>query len=448
MDLEKVDFEPETILYEICELIRPKLKDKPVEIICRVGDDIPRILNGDQVRFRQVLINLMGNAAKFTESGEIELSMGLAEKRDDSVKLQASVRDTGIGISKEEISLIFEAFRQGDDFSARKYEGTGLGLAICKQIADLMNGELSVESTPGSGSVFHFSAWFQKGQGEGIGDLVPLAFVKSSKVLIADDNPSNLEILAHALSRSGLHVLTFSDSADILPALLAADAAKEPYGLAMIDIHMPHMSGYEAAAQIRAHNSGISRTPLLALSCSMDESKRSRKKGFDGFLIKPAPRHKLIKLVSRLMGANGAAKSANGTEVEMDPQPSEPVLKPIRILLAEDNPVNLKLAKIILSKSGFRVVDSAANGHEAVAKYTASPESFDLILMDVQMPMMDGLGATKAIRDKGFDKVPIVAMTANALKDDREKCLEAGMNDYIAKPINRETVLEVIRRWV
>jgi CheY-like chemotaxis protein len=448
MALESVEFDPETIAYEVCDLIRPKINDKPVEVICRINDDVPERIKGDPGRFRQVLVNLMGNAVKFTESGEIELSLVVEEEQETRVKLRASIRDTGVGVAHDKLEKIFEAFQQADGFDTRKYEGSGLGLTICKQIASLLGGDVTAQSTLGEGSVFHLTAWFEKTGNRKKSDAAPMLSLNGTRVLIADDNANNLEILRHLLSQAGVRVTAVAQSRDVLPVLLDAYTLKDPYGLAIIDICMPDMSGYEVAGQIRGQNSGIEEMALLAYSSSVGHSSISIEAGFNGFLVKPSSRKKLMEMVGRLVGTR--RESPAGSEQHNTTSRAVPGAdnnNGLRILLAEDNPANLRLTTLVLTKVGFRV-DAARNGHEAVAKYTNSPEVFDLILMDVQMPGMDGLRATKAIREKGFDSIPIIAMTANAMTGDREKCIDAGMNDYISKPIRRENVLEVIHKWI
>jgi signal transduction histidine kinase/DNA-binding response OmpR family regulator len=448
MALESVEFDPETIAYEVCELIRPKINDKPVEVICRINDDVPDCIRGDPGRFRQVLVNLMGNAAKFTESGEIELSIGVEEEQEIRVKLRASIRDTGVGVAHDKLEKIFEVFQQADGFDTRKYEGSGLGLAICKQLAHLLGGDVTAQSTLGEGSVFHFTAWFEKAGVRKKSDVAPVLSLAGTRVLIADDNVNNLEILEHILSQAGVRVTAVAQSRDVLPVLLDAYALEDPYGLAIIDVCMPDMSGYEVAGQIRGQNSSMAEMALLAYSSSVGHGSNCTEAGFNGFLVKPASRKKLMEMVGRLLGTRCEALAGREQHTTTSRvAPSADNNNGLRILLAEDNPANLRLTTLVLTNAGFKV-DVARNGHEAVAKYTSAPDVFDLILMDVQMPEMDGLRATRAIREKGFDSIPIIAMTANAMKGDRENCLDAGMNDYIPKPIRRENVLEVIHKWI
>ena len=451
LDFEKLDFDPELLCYDVCEVIRPRIESKSIEILCRIGANVPPYVNGDPGRYRQVLINLMGNASKFTESGEIELSLDIESEEGDRVKLHATIRDTAIGIPKDKLSSIFDPFRQADDSMTRKYGGTGLGLPICKQISHLMDGDIWVESEVNKGSIFHFTSWLGKTeQIETSGKLRSLT-LRGRKILIVDDNLRNLEILTHILVSAGMGVLAVRNGEEVIPILHKTLEAGNPFDLCISDIQMPVMSGYEVAKRIRGDKTPISNIPMIALSSLMERDARLCKEaGFDGFLSKPIHREKLFQMIARLMGVDKVnSQGTEGIRKRIITQYSllEEMKHSVCILLAEDNPVNQKLAKIMLSKAGYQVA-VANNGREAVERYMESPKDFDLIFMDVQMPEMDGLEATKAIREKGFDTIPIVAMTAHAMKGDREKCLEAGMDDYITKPIKRELVFEVLEKWV
>ena len=450
LDFEDIDFDPELLAYGVCEDIRPRIGSKPIEILCRIGADLPPYVRGDPGRYRQVLINLMGNASKFTNSGEIELSIDVEEEKDNQVKLHAAIRDTGIGIPKEKLSAIFNPFQQADGSMTREYGGTGLGLSICRQISLLMGGDVRAESEVDKGSVFHFTATLRKAEEKGAKRFTPVS-LSGKKVLIVDDNLSNLKILTRILESAGMEVVALTAGEEVVPALKKALDGENPFDLCIIDIQMPGMSGYEVAEAIRGAKSLIRTLPLIALSSLMErDARKCKEAGFDGFLSKPIPRQKLFQMVGRLLGEwEDKGEEDEGVREKIMTQYSvlEEMKHSVRILLAEDNPVNQKLAKIMLTKGGYQV-EVANNGKEAVEKYTASPKDFDLIFMDVQMPEMDGLEATKAIRQGGFDTIPIVAMTAHAMKGDREMCLEAGMNDYITKPIKREVVFEVLEKWV
>ena len=546
LDFEDIDFDPELLAYDVCELIRPRVGSKPVEILCRIGDNLPSHVKGDPGRFRQVLTNLMGNAFKFTESGEIELSLDVEEEKDDRIKLHAAVRDTGIGIPEDKLFTIFSPFQQVDGSITRKYGGTGLGLSICKKISELMGGDVWAESpldcrlsiddcrlkdkpkdkhkaednlqpppgnrqstinnqqSHGPGSIFHFTAWFEKPEEKYVGRFTPVSLT-GKKVLIVDDNQTNLDILTLILEQPGIHVVALRNGAEVIPTLEMTMGTGNPFHACIIDIHMPGMSGYEVAQAIRRYekepatrnSQPATHIVLIALSSLMERNaQRCEEAGFDGFLSKPIHREKLYRMLERLLGEKreklyrmleGLLEKELGDE-EKDEAAKKKIMTQysvqeemkhsVRILLAEDNPVNQKLAKVMLTKAGYQV-EVANNGEEAVEKYKQSPEDFDLIFMDVQMPKMDGIQATKAIRryeeqlkaqgsklkakdgassgelsalsfqhSARSEHVPIVAMTAHAMKGDREKCLEAGMDDYVTKPIKRELVFESIEKWV
>jgi len=445
LDFEEIDFDPELLVYDVCEMVRPRIESKSIELSCRIGDKVPSMVKGDPTRFRQVLTNLMGNASKFTETGEIEISLDVEEEGKTRVKLHAKIRDTGIGIPENKLSTIFEPFSQADGSITRKYGGTGLGLAICKKISDLMGGEVWAESKVGRGSIFHFTAWLGKSEKRETRRFAPVS-LSGKKALIVDDNRNNLDILKHMLEPVGINVVALTNGKDVLPVLQKALEEQNPFNFCICDIHMPGINGYDVAKAIRSFKSEIGHVPLIALSSLMErDARKCEEAGFDGFLNKPIRKEKLYKMLERLLGGKKGKKLKPKIVTQYSVR--EDMKHSARILLAEDNPVNQKLAKIMLMKAGYHV-KVANNGQEAVEKYTASPGDFDLIFMDIQMPVMSGIEAAQAIRKKGFDTVPIVAVTAHAMKGDSEICLKAGMNDYIAKPIKRERVLEILEKWI
>jgi CheY-like chemotaxis protein len=457
LEFEEIDFDPELLAYDVCDVIRPRIGTKPIEILCHIGDTVPHNVKGDPTRFRQVLTNLMGNAPKFTESGEIALSLDAEEEDGDRIKLHAKIRDTGIGIPGDKLNVIFEPFRQADGSITRKYGGTGLGLSICKQISTLMGGDVWAESEVEKGSTFHFTCWLRKSEAKEIGRHTPVSMI-GKKVLIVDDNRTNLEMLTRQLEPLGMRVVSLKEGADVLPALEKSVDEKDPFHVCITDIQMPGMSGYEVAKQIRGFTSPITHLqssiraiPLIALSSMMQgDARRCGEAGFDGFLSKPIRKERLYEMLERILGEEKAREERDLMEqraIITQYSVREEMKRSVRILLAEDNPVNQKLAKILLTKAGYRV-EIANNGKETIEKLTASPDAFDLILMDVQMPEMDGLEATRQIRKLGFHTLPIVAITAHAMKGDRDACIEVGMNDYISKPIKREVVFEIVEKWV
>lgn len=449
LTLESVSFDPESIAQDVCDLIHPKVASQSVEVLCRVDDTVPAAVTGDPGRFRQVLLNLMGNSVKFTKQGELELSLMTAKETEDTITLHTKVRDTGIGIPADKLESIFETFQQADGSTTRKYGGTGLGLAICRKIASLMDGHVWAESTVGQGSTFHFTAQFKKVAHQQAKDFKTVALT-GKRILLVDDNPNNLDILSHTLRSAAFKVTTVSDSSTV-PALLRQSYRQGvSFDLIILDMHMPDPDGSTLAHLIRHHIPETADIPLIAHTSFQEKNVRHWETiGFDAILSKPIRRETLFKTIEKLLstderaaGTTSAGKtSTNGISALKKPSSTA------RILLAEDNPVNQKLTVLILNKLGYEV-EVAADGRKAVNTYTASPDDFDLILMDVQMPEMDGLAATRELRSRGFEAVPIIAMTANAVKGDREICLEAGMNDYIAKPVKRELVDETLEKWL
>ncbi|MFN2352906.1 MAG: response regulator [Desulfopila sp.] len=441
MSLENVDFDPEITAHDVCDLIKPRLADKPVEIICHIDDTLPANVVGDPGRYRQILINLLGNSAKFTERGELELSIRVKEATDDTITLHTTIRDTGIGIGREKLDTIFEPFKQADGSTTRKYGGTGLGLSICRQIASLMGGEIWAESHPGQGTRFHFTATLARSAKSG-GGAPCTEHISKARVLIVDDNTAGAAVLDEILVQAGLTVTTVNSSTKAMTTLRQAANNGRPFDMAIIDLQLPGNSSFELAEKIRSENRPIA-IPLLAYSSSNERlSADCKKKGFAGFLGKPAPRRVILHTVQRLLCGE---QQEDETQKNIVTQYTirEELKQTTRLLLAEDNPVNRKLAKALLTKAGY-ALDIVTNGKEAVNAFTQSPEKYDAILMDIQMPEMDGLTATKTLRQEGFTNIPIIAMTANAMKGDKERCLEAGMNEYISKPIKRERVYAVL----
>jgi PAS domain S-box-containing protein len=449
LDFEEIDFDPELLAYDVCELVRPKVGQRPIELLCHIADNVPARVKGDPLRFRQVLTNLLGNAPKFTEAGEIELSLAMEEESAEGVRLHARIRDTGIGIPADKVGSIFEPFQQADNSTTRKYGGTGLGLSICKQISNLMGGNAWVESALGEGSTFHFTAWLRKSEDRTAQRIKP-ASLAGVRAMVVDDNETNRQILREQLESVEMGVTALSEGPRALKTIADQQAKAAPVQIAIIDLDIPEMDGFEIAQRIRAGKGAMARLPMVALSASMErDAKRCETVGFNGFLSKPARREKLLQMIARILGEQAADTEADLREEKIHTQYSvrEDLKQSVRILLAEDNLVNQKLASLMLTKAGYRV-EVAGNGKIAFDKYTADPDGFDLIFMDVQMPEMDGKSATQAIRSAGHAKVPIVAMTAQAMKGDREKCLAAGMSDYITKPIKREAVFAVLEKWV
>ncbi len=461
LDLESIDFDPEITAYHVCDLIRPQVLKKPVKILCRMGRDVPGFVNGDPGRFRQVLINLMSNAAKFTESGEIELMLDVEKEDAARIKLHATVRDTGDAIPPEILNLIFDVFEQGDTSTTRRYGGTGLGLSICRRIAALMNGKVWAESEKGKGNIFHFTAWLNKSQNKH-DKIIRSALLPGKKVLIVDANKTHLEILEHMLESAGMRVARLLDGRKVVPTLQTAIQAHDPFDCCILDIDLGDVSGYKIAEQIRHPDSQIASIALLAFSLPVERRARQcLQAGFDGFLPTPIRRDRLIEMMIRLLGQE---RVEGGKRTEPEPRQlvtqysiREEIKHAVWILLAEDNVMSQKLATLMLKKAGYQVM-VAANGREVINEYINDPDKFSLIFMDIQMPEIDGLEATQTIRQwekeralkqpEGARRIPIVALTANAMKGDRERCLSAGMDDYAPKPIERDVVFAMVKKWV
>jgi len=452
MTFQSIDFDLEITAFDVCHITQPRLGNKPVEVLCRVDDNLPAFINSDPTRMRQVLLNLISNAIKFTSEGEIELYIKIDEESDTQLKLHTTVRDTGIGIPADKLETVFELFQQVDGSITRKFGGTGLGLAICRQIARLMKGEVWVESALGKGSTFHFIAWVNKSEKVFVRQPQVEALA-GKKALLVDDYESNLDVLAHVVQLAGMRSESVRRGDAVLPLLQKALAEKDPFDICILDIQMPDMSGYEVSKQLRTQKeASIANLKLLAFSSSVTKRiKMFKESGFDGFLPKPIHRHTLITMLKRLLGEVSEETEPQTTiekaVVITQHTLAEEAKHSVRILLAEDNPMNQKLAQFMLTKAGYQL-EVANNGREAVEKYTADPERYDLIFMDVHMPEIDGLEATKVLRNRGYKEIPIIAMTADAMKEDRDKCLESGMNDYMAKPIRREEVFAMIKKWV
>ncbi len=454
LSFESVDFDPGTAAFDVCDTIIPRLAEKPVEVRCRSGDRVPAPVKGDPGRYRQVLTNLMSNAAKFTYAGEIEVSVVVEREEAHRVLLNTKVRDTGIGIPVGSMDSIFGDFQQADNSITREFGGTGLGLAICSQIARLMGGEVRAESTPGQGSTFLFTAWFEL-PGEESQKPAETFNLSGKRILLVDDNSNNLDILSHHLEQVGARTVSLKDPGQAVETLQKEQGIGDSFDLGIIDANMPGLDGLELARCIRVLGSPAGKIPLLVLSSLISRQARTFKEsGFDGYLSKPVRKIELLSMVAQLLGEK--KQKIDEEEKEEEKKPLSTVNRdtgpdgagpPVSILLAEDNPTNRKLAAYVLGKAGY-TLEMVENGKRAVSVYLADPDKFDLIFMDIQMPVMDGMEATRRIRAAGFTTIPIIAVTAETMTGDREKCLEAGMNDYISKPIKRATLYRIIKKHI
>ncbi|MEK6304131.1 MAG: PAS domain S-box protein [Acidobacteriota bacterium] len=447
LDLDAVDFRLRDSFAETMRPLAIRAHQKKLELAVEIPPDVPDALVGDQGRLRQILVNLVGNAIKFTEDGEIVVSVETKWETDDGVWLHFSVRDTGIGIPPEKQQLIFSPFTQADGSTSRTYGGTGLGLAISTRFVGMMGGEMWVESEAGHGSTFHFTAQFglQK-------DLTPAhipvnpANLWNLRVLIVDDNATNRRILEQVLTHWNMKPSAVEGGEAALSILKRAADAGKPFPLVLLDAYMPGMDGFSVAARIKETRELAGTTIMMLTSNDQrNDAARCRELGVAAFLIKPVMQSNLFDAIMTAMGAPAPAEEA------AFPAPSTPAdssRQCLHILLAEDNTVNQKLAMRLLEKQGHTVV-LAENGREAIAAFEGG--IFDVVLMDVQMPEVNGFEATTGIREKEKltgGHVPIIAMTAHALKGDRERCLAAGMDDYVSKPIRADELAKAIENQV
>ena len=415
---------------------------KGLELAFDVHPDVPYLVVGDCDRLRQILVNLVGNALKFTEQGEVLLDVALQSQSADDVVLHFTVADTGIGIPESKQSAIFEVFEQVDSTLKRRYGGTGLGLAIASRLVELMGGRIWVESTLGEGSAFHFTARFGLAKGEAVTTCpAELHSLQGLRALVVDDNATNCRILEEILSTWNMSATVVDGASAAMDLLREAQTAGMPYRLVLTDAHMPQIDGFMLAGKIK-DDTELNSTVVMMLTSEdrPDAVARCEQLGIAAYLLKPIKQSELLEAVKLALGIALPSKDALLALARERPRR----VGPLRILVAEDSPVNQKLATALLETQGHRVT-VANNGKEALAALES--ERFDLVLMDVQMPEMDGLEATAAIRDQEKRTgvhIPIIAMTAHALKGDRERCLEAGMDEYIAKPIHAQELFDLI----
>ncbi|WP_158219918.1 PAS domain S-box protein [Ideonella sp. A 288] len=443
LELEHRPFELGACIEEAVEMLAPRAAEKGIDLLYVLADDVPPWIVGDATRLRQVFVNLLSNAVKFTERGEVCLSAGLIDRNDHHLRLQFSIRDTGIGIPADQQHQLFKAFSQADSSTTRKYGGTGLGLAICQRLVRLMGGVIGLESADGQGSTFFFTIAAEAASGTHRPRYASQASpeLTGKRVLLVDDNPTNLHILETQCRRWGMEVSSASSATEAL-TMLDKDRL---FDAAVLDLHMPGMDGVQLAQQIRWLCPG-SLPALLLLSSSTHRRGSAPAEGlFAARLAKPVKHTQLFESLTRVLQADAGHEGPIDSSRRLDPTMGQRL--PLRILVAEDSAINQKLAVGILAKLGY-ACDVAGNGAEALELVKLRP--YDLVFMDLQMPEMDGLESTRRIVAEmpPLDRPRIVAMTANALTGDRERCLEAGMDDYIAKPILPVDVQALIERTV
>ncbi len=455
LELEILDFDLCTAIEDTVDILALRASDKKLDLFCHIDADVPLYLKGDPGRLRQIIINLAGNSIKFTDHGEVVIRASLQSEQDQFATVLFEIQDTGIGIPAHRLSALFTPFTQVDGSTTRKYGGTGLGLAICKQLAELMDGEIGVTSEEGKGSTFWFTARFEKQPPEASEKAGSHTFADLSgiKVLVVDDNHTNRKLITALLSNWGCHSEVAADGDTALALLHEAAATGQPFQIALLDHQMPGMDGLELGKRIKADN--LMKNTVLVMVTSLGQrgdAAELERIGFAGYLTKPVRQTMLKDCISLALGTirhstDDTVSKSQGlitrhTIAEMDK-------KLIRILLAEDNVINQKVAQKMLMTLGYRV-DVVANGLEAIRALEMI--KYDLVLMDCMMPEMGGFEATALIRSTGSavldHSVPIIAMTANAMNSDRDECFEAGMDDYLSKPVKKEEMAAVIEKWV
>ncbi|HXB56470.1 MAG TPA: response regulator [Vicinamibacteria bacterium] len=446
LDLEVVNFDLRQAVREVLSTFKESAHAKGLELLCLIHHGVPGALRGDPGRLRQVLANLVGNAIKFTEQGEVVLRASLAEAATETALVRFEITDTGIGIAAEAQGRLFKAFAQADGSTTRKYGGTGLGLAISKRLVGLMGGEVGVQSTPGKGSRFFFTARLERQAVEEPAAPVPPQRLAGTRVLIVDDNATNRQILRQQLAYWGMRVASMEDGPKALAALRAAASVGSRYDLAVLDMKMPGMDGL-ALARLIKEDPALKDLKLILLTSfgTKGQGAEAKQAGVSGYLTKPVDEADLHDCLGQvLFGA--ATKERPSLVTRHSLRESRPP-SAARVLVAEDNEVNQKVAVRILEKLGYRV-DVADSGREAVEACLKTP--YAALLMDCQMPEMDGFQATARIRERqgAGPRTPIIAMTASAMKGDRERCLAAGMDDYVSKPVDPEALAAILQRWV
>ncbi|MBW1896775.1 MAG: response regulator, partial [Deltaproteobacteria bacterium] len=442
LKLDEIDFDLRTTLENVTDLLAMRAEEAGLELTCHIKPDVPAALAGDPVRLRQIIVNLTENGIKFTEEGQVAISVETEKKEDSRAFLHFKVSDTGVGIPHDKIDAIFDTFSQADGSTTRKYGGTGLGLAISKQLVEMMGGEIWVDSEMGRGSTFHFTARFGLHRQEAmealrIGDID----LSGVPVLILDDKTTNRQILREMISSWGLEPSEAGDENEAIAMMKTAAQSGNPYRILFLDCQLRGTDGFEVGKRIKDSPYGANMGIVLLTSVGKKGgAAQCVKFGISGYLVKPVKQSELLDTITIALGHPTDEKLPLITRYAI-----QEARRRLSILIVEDNIINQKVASAMLTKRGHRLT-LASNGREALE--TLAAESFDLILMDVQMPEMDGIAATKRIREKEKVEgghVPIVAMTARAMKGDRQECLAAGMDDYISKPIREKTLFSLIQ---
>jgi signal transduction histidine kinase/DNA-binding response OmpR family regulator/HPt (histidine-containing phosphotransfer) domain-containing protein/HAMP domain-containing protein len=443
LDLESTDFKLDEVISSVTTLTAQKAHEKGLEFLAHAAPGLPEVLLGDPLRLGQILTNFVNNAVKFTEQGEIRLEIEQLERTGEKVQLKFSVRDSGIGMTKEQAAKLFQPFTQADMSTTRKHGGTGLGLTICRRLVELMGGRIWLESEPGVGSAFFFTVWLGVGVAAGSGKIVPEK-LSQLRVLVVDDNPAAREILQEPLSTVVARVDTVSSGREAIQAIQRQDTVA-PYDIVFMDWRMPGMDGLQASRHIKSDET-LAHPPHIVLVTAFGREEvreEAERLQLDGFLVKPVTKSMIVDTLVNVFA------QLEGTAISAADLGQSTRLRGARVLLTEDNEINQQIAVELLEGAGAKV-SIAHNGQEAVDILSNGPQPppFDLVLMDLQMPQMDGYQATARLRaDARFASLPIIAMTAHATIEERQRCLAAGMNDHISKPVDPANLFETVGRY-
>ena len=445
LDLEHTAFDLREAVGDAAKVLALRAAEKGLELACHIHPDVPDEVLGDVGRLRQVLLNVLGNAVKFTDAGEVVLDVRVEEANPARATLRFAVTDTGVGIPAEKQQQIFQAFTQADASTTRRFGGTGLGLAIALRLVELMNGRMWVQSEVGHGSTFFFTAGFDRPQAATQPPLLDkTTALDGLHVLVVDDNATNRRILDEMLASWHMKPAAVADAEAALAALAAAVARQQPFDVILADRHMPGVDGFMLARRVR-RDKQFGRTPIIMMMSVGDAKENDgRGLGVDAYLTKPVKHSDLLDALATLFRV-----STRRPREERRDQPSARPQKRLRVLLAEDNLVNRKLVVRLLEKRGHQV-HAVDNGRSAVTMIASTAAGFDVVLMDLQMPEMSGFEATHAIREREHGSqthVPIVALTAHAMAGDRERCLAAGMDGYLSKPIEVNDLIMTVERF-
>jgi signal transduction histidine kinase/CheY-like chemotaxis protein len=447
IDLEAADFNLRDSLEGTLKTLGLKAHEKGLELLCEVAPDVPEVVRGDSTRLRQIIVNLVGNAVKFTEAGEVVVKVQVDAAANKSYALYFIVSDTGIGIPPEKRKTIFAPFSQADSSTTRKYGGTGLGLTISSRLASIMGGNMWVESEMGHGSQFHFTVQLTAPENSAVVPAAPPEILAGVKALIVDDNATNRRILEGLLHRWGMKPTSVLGGEQALAHLAAARDAAEPYKLILTDMRMPGMDGFQLVERLRRSPDLSAATIMMLTSAGFrGDSSRCQDLGVSAYLLKPIRQTELREAITRVLGAR-EQKGLSPLITRYSVQGAGDSAAALQVLLAEDNPVNQRLAVRLIEKRGHHV-SVVGNGREALA--ALEKKHYDLVLMDVQMPEMDGIEATGALRERekhAGTHQPVIAMTAHAMKGDRERCLAAGMDGYLTKPINPKELDDLLQSY-